>query len=448
MPERERLTRRRWLWVALLLVVLVALGWRVVSLGLADHWALDDAERALAVRPDHPRALFVLAERSAIAAQGRSSSSVPSGDARGAGAAGFAGDPVVAIARRALRAYPLEGRPFRILAQRADAHGEGAMARRLYAVALARAPRDLATRAWLVDHYFGRGRVGDALVHFDALLRLEPAALLRLIPQVVALASLPQTRDELVKLLAKQPPWRADFMARVVMGAADSRTIDPFIAGLRRSPGGMTDQEMATWTDRLMIDGRFAEAYVAWVSGLSPAAKESLANVFNGGFELAPRGVFDWQLGRATGAFVDRAAIEGGEGDVSLHLAFTGRRVAFEHVSQVLLLPPGRWRLQARVKTERLETENGLAWQVSCLSGSLLGATEPLSGRVPWRSIQADFQVPAAGCPVQRLRLQLVARSDAERWVSGEAWFDDIRVVPAKASDGLSGGGATSRLLR
>jgi len=42
--------------LALVLAVLALLAWRALSLGMADHYARSDPERALSWRSDHPEA--------------------------------------------------------------------------------------------------------------------------------------------------------------------------------------------------------------------------------------------------------------------------------------------------------------------------------------------------------------------------------------------------------
>ena len=49
--------------LVLALAVLAFIAWRVLSLGMADHYAVTDPERALAWRGDHPEARLQAARR-------------------------------------------------------------------------------------------------------------------------------------------------------------------------------------------------------------------------------------------------------------------------------------------------------------------------------------------------------------------------------------------------
>ncbi|MGN6512105.1 MAG: hypothetical protein ACTHKZ_00810, partial [Lysobacteraceae bacterium] len=70
--------------------------------------------------------------------------------------AGTAATPAANTARAILRARPIDGRGFRLLAAQADAAGDRARADRLYATAVRLAPRDRAARIALLDRAFAR----------------------------------------------------------------------------------------------------------------------------------------------------------------------------------------------------------------------------------------------------------------------------------------------------
>src|SRR5688500_5726398 len=131
--------------LAVLGLLLGWIAWRAVTLGLADHFAGTDPQRALAWRPAHPQALLTRAQFLA----GGTTVAAPPAERR---------DPQAAagLARRALRADPLPGAGWRVLGQVADAAGDRDGAARLYAIAGERSPRDLDAHVWLVDHHLAR----------------------------------------------------------------------------------------------------------------------------------------------------------------------------------------------------------------------------------------------------------------------------------------------------
>lgn len=403
-------SRRRALWLVPVLVALAWLGWRVLTLGLADHWAASDPARALAWRGDHPEALINRATQLAAKAES-------AGEAE-------------ALARQALAAHPLDGRGHRVLGQAALARGDADAAVGHFQRAARLAPRDAPTAAFLADWHLGRGEFADALVHLDRLLRAYPEALPELQPAFLALAQALPAHAALVDTLAASPPWRTAALLPVLR--APDTNVDALAGlmdGLRRAPGGLAPAELDAWVERLGRDGRWGTAYLVWVSQLAPEQLAVLGNVFNGGFELAPGpGGFDWRIGRVAGARIDRLATPGATGGHALRVAFEDRRVPFAHVRQRLALAPGRYQLVLRAKPEHLRSERGLVWTVACANGRALADTPPLTGHGEWRELSARFEVPAEGCGGQWLTLRLPARIPAEQRIGGRAWFDDVAI--------------------
>jgi hypothetical protein len=45
-----------------------------------------------------------------------------------------------------------------------------------------------------------------------------------------------------------------------------------------------------------------------------------------------------------------------------------------------------------------------------------------------WKTVEFSFTVPGSNCPAQYLHLDFDARMASEQFVSGEVWFDNIRI--------------------
>lgn len=397
-------------------VVSGLLAWRVLGLGLADHWQRSAPERALDWRGDHPGAHLWAAE--VLQRQGGDTAAI------------------ARHARVALQGNPLDGRPYRLLAQLREAEQGIEPALPLYETAAGRAPRDLPARARLVDHGLQSGRIAEAMIHFDAMLRIHPSAGGSLLPVLVTLAAEPAVQPALAERLATAPPWRARFLRLLAQTAPDLAAVDPLWQSLRQQKGGgLPPAELQPWLNRLLREGQGGRAYLLWVGQLGPRELGELGNLFNGSFELPPSGFgFDWRFGRIAGARIDRVPAAGASGSFALRVAFDDRRVPFAHVQQVLALPPGTWRLRGRARAEALRSERGLLWQVACHAGGApLGRSEPLRGQRDWHDFAFEFTVPAEGCDAQLLRLLLPARIPAEQRIGGQAWYDALaieRVVP------------------
>ena len=401
--EARRLRRSLALLVAL---GLLFLGWRVLSLGIADHLADSDPHAALHWRSNHGEALLA----AALANPGKDPSRADE------------------YARRALAAYPLQGVAWRVLAGHATKEAERAQ---LYAIAASRAPRDIPSLAWLSEHALATQDYGGALRQIDQMLRVEPRTLDPLFPALEYLASEPDARIQFAAMLDRLPAWRTSVLTRLAQRSDNPAAVAGLFEHLRTSANGLTENELRAWLERLFEAREWASAYLFWVSQLPEERRGTVGNVFDGGFERAPSNLgFDWRFSPIPGAWVERSATDGISGGSALRIAFDHQRVPFNHVSQLLFLPAGHYQLQGRARLESLQSSRGLVWSLTCAEGgATFASTPPFSGNRPWRAFDVDFDVPAENCGAQWLRLQLPARIPAEQYIGGTAWFDDLRIL-------------------
>lgn len=398
--------------IALVLAVLALLAWRVLSLGMADHYARSDPERALAWRSDHPEARLQAALRH-VAAKDWPAAKID--------------------AERALKARPIDGRPLRVLAQVAEQSGDPARALTLYRQAAKLAPRDLPTRLWLLQHALQRRDAAEAASQLDALLRLQPELLKDLQAQIDLLAVTPPARAALLKTLAASPPWRGAYLAGLAKAAYPVDAIAPFFAALPHN-ADTPISEVDPWIARLRSEGRALQAYVTWVNRLPENQRQALGNVFDGGFEIAQEeqpGAFAWNTPSVAGATAYWSANRGTVGENSYVVEFEGRRTPFAHLSQALVLPPGDWQLSWRAKGVRLDSPRGLVWHLQCdPTGAPLAESPPMLGHFEWREHALAFSVPP-GCEGQQLILRIPARIPAETVMNGTLWLDAVAITPA-----------------
>lgn len=396
------------------MAVLALLGWRTLSLGMADHYADTQPERALFWRADHPQALFRLAEQQAAAKRWPQAES---------------------SAQAALRANRLDGRAFRILAQVAEASGQAGKARALYRQAVHWAPRDVPSHLWLFQNALRRRDAEVAIRHMDALFRLRPALLAPMRLQAEVLAANPATRPALVKALLDAPPWRAGYLRGLGTSSLATDALAPLFEALGRK-AELKPDEITPWLDRLRRENRQAQAYLTWANWLPETQRKWLGNVYDGGFELPPEehsGPFAWRSGSPNGSLVLWTETRGTVGDSSYSVQFEGLRTPFSDLSQTLVLPPGDWLLQWRAKADDLEGPRGLIWRLRCLPGDKpLADSEAMTGRHDWRDLELAFTVPPE-CAAQSLVLTIPARIPAETMIDGALWLDEVRIVPAPA---------------
>jgi hypothetical protein len=394
------------------LMLLTVLGWRLLALGLADRHAARDHAQALHWRIDHAAAN----RQAALAALAANQP-----------------EAAAAHARAALQRYPLEGRSYRVLAALLEAGDAKTL---LYDIAVKRAPRDAASLAWRAGEALAADNVDTAMADVDQLLRVRPDLLRELLPAILEIVERPEGAAALVQPLQRDPPWRGGLLAQLARQWPDASRLLRFVGALQQAGLQLKPRERNEVLERLIRERAYSAAYLFWFDGLPPERSSELGNVYNGGFEWAPdNGGFDWRIGRIAGARVERLATAGMEGSAALRISFQHRRVPFNHLRQLLALPPGNYRFQGRVKLEGLRNERGLLWSISCATDNrVLADSEGFSGSAAWHSFEVDLQVPVEGCDGQWLALRLPARIPAEQLIGGVVWFDALRITRQHAA--------------
>lgn len=399
----------------LVTVLLLVLAWRVLSLGIADHFAETNPQRALFWRAGHPLANLRMAEQLVAVERWTDAEK---------------------HAKAALASNRLDGRAYRVLAQVELARGRLGQARELYQKAVRWAPRDLQSHLWLFQNALRRRDAVAAIRHMDALFRLRPSLLAEMRLQAEIMAVNPATRAELANLLLQAPPWRAAYINGLGKSGLATDALAPLfeLLGTRAEfrPG-----EINPWLDRLRKEQRFEQAYLTWANLLPESQRKKLGNVFDGGFELAPEdhsGPFSWRSGSPNGSLVLWTETRGTVGESSYSVQFEGGRTPFADLSQTLVLPPGDWLLQWRAKAENLDSPRGLVWRIQCLPAGRnnLADSAAMSGSFDWREHELAFTVPPE-CRGQTMTLMIPARIPSETQISGSLWLDEVRILPAPA---------------
>jgi hypothetical protein len=194
---------------------------------------------------------------------------------------------------------------------------------------------------------------------------------------------------------------------------------------------------LSPYLDRLIRDGRYDLARQTWLGTLPAALPANEARPFNGDFDLPIDGLpFNWRVTTIAGAEIDIVPSLANGQRPALRVQFSGRRVSFANVAQLLLLPPGSYTLAGKVKAEELDTVRGLWWRVFCADDAknTLAHTELVSGSLPWTDFAVDFQVPDKNCRAQWLQLELPARIPSETRIEGQIWYQGLRISQKTAS--------------
>lgn len=320
---------------------------------------------AASVWPGHPAADVALAGRQIALASGKGQPIAPA---------------TFALLDRTARRAPLDPQPFIVAGIRAQLAGQAERADRAFAAARQRDPRSLPARYFLASSRLQRGDV-EGLRDVAAITRLEPNGGQSLVPYLADLARRPETRAAMLDMFRNSPGIRAAVLTAMAG--------DPNNARLVVTLGQTRDPDKAPWLrtalDTLVAKRRYGEARALWerISGTRSAG------LFDGDFRnpsaLPP---FNWELTSSSLGLAERRSGR-------LQVMFYGQDSG-TLARQLLLLPPGRYRLSA--PSSSADGSGALYWLVRCDQGA--GEIT----RAPVGQGGLTFTVPT-GCPAQWLEL-------------------------------------------
>jgi hypothetical protein len=286
--------------------------------------------------------------------------------------------------------------------------------------------RDLPTELWLIEANVQRNDIEGALTHYDRALRTSLLAGEVLYPVLVQAAGDRRVMLPVARLVGSRPLWWSDFAHRLVAESRSPAAIVTVIGALRLDPHIDGERDLLVAAFNKLIEER-AYVSVAWLyrqaTGLGDGSSAPL--VRNGDFQSENRlPPFDWGL-------TDQSDLGGrmepppGGGDDRALIITASNGARGEAARQFVVLPPGAYRLTARVGNVAGEANDLPHILLFCLSGSrvLLDVRWPPTPP-QGRPISQDFTVPA-GCSAQWL--QIVANGPLNG-TAPESWIDAIAI--------------------
>lgn len=399
--------------LALLVLLASIVVWRVVVTQVPDLLALrggdDAAAAALRWNGEHAPSLF---ERALQALRnGRR-------------------DDALRWLDETVRSNPADGRSYALIAQLRESQGDIKGAEAAMRAATAAAPRRTDVQEDAGAFWIRRGNVEQALQHFDVALTFQSEARARLFPALLSIAEAEQLRPAFGPLLARPVPWWPEFFAHAAAKATRLDTVRALHAMQADGPNELTPEALRAYLQRLQHEGLWLESYFAWLNSLGRGPLGTVGNLFNGSFELPISNLgFDWLVDSTPQVQLTVASTYGATGGKALRVSFAGPRVRYRHVRQYLLLGPGAYLAQGRVRPDGLQATHGLQWTIYCLDGKeALAASERFVGSDQWRRFSFTFTVPERDCAVQVIRLELAGRVPLDFEAKGSVWFDDLSV--------------------
>lgn len=303
---------------------------------------------------------------------------------------------------------PLAPEPFLVRGVQAQAAGDREAAKAAFIGAQWRDPRSMPAAYFLAEYYLKAGPLLDGLKQMTVLARLSPNGVNAAAPFVAAYARDRRNWPQMRSLFRSQPTLENDVLTAL---AQDARNTDAILAlsdAVHRTP---QSQWLPVLLSSLVANGEYARARAIWSSIGGGHAGADL--VFDMGFSAPyPPPPFNWSLGSSAVGLAERQP--GGK----LHVIFYGNQDGVL-ASQLVLLPPGRYRLRMQLAGSSAHPEL-LRWSVRCDKSS-----EPI-GAIAIDQAAArgwTFELPA-NCSAQRL--ELIGRSadvaqQAEATITGFA---------------------------
>jgi hypothetical protein len=471
--SEQKVASRRYLRVLVISALGAVLVWQIITRSLVAYLASASPETALALAPSDPETLLNIIDRELtrrleVARHTQSSPPVanrapvvdtgsnatdriakwaqmaaratavdrPEGSS-GAPTGGSAAsdlrpsdEQMRAWAELALVRDPLNARALRILGQLAVAAGDEESTEKFMQAAASRSLHERLPIYYLMQKRLQQKNYPQAVYFADVLLRTTPEVLSNLMPALAFMAETPAAAGELKSVLAKNPPWRAGFLAALPSSVSDARTPLDVLLAIKDSSTPPTTGDLRSYLDFLVSKKLYELAYYTWLQFLPVEQLSKVGNLYNGSFELTPSGLpFDWVIASGAGVTTEILPRTDADGENALFISFEQGRVEFNGVTQLLMLGPGDYEFKGKFKGE-LIGRRGLKWRITCAGGPApLAESAMMIGANPiWKDIEFSFIVPGEACRAQQLRLDLDARMSSEQLVTGSVWIDELQI--------------------
>ena len=254
----------------------------------------------------------------------------------------------------AARKAPLAPEPFLVHGVRAQLAGSTSLAGKSFEAAELRDPRSLPAHYFLADYFYRSGDPRRALEQVAALARLTPTGTSTLAPYLAAYAKDRSTWPYLRDLFRSDANLEDSSLVAL---AGDPANADAVIA--ISNPSRRTSK--AGWVpvliNSLINAGQYERARAVWAGTAHVRIQNT--TLYDAGFndsEAPPP--FNWQLVSSTVGIAERQP--GGR----LHIIFYGHEDGVL-AQQLLVLPPGTYRLSASVSAEPAEG-HAMRWSIRC----------------------------------------------------------------------------------
>ncbi len=284
---------------------------------------------------------------------------------------------------------PLSPEPFLVRGVQAQVAGDLNSARRAFLAAQWRDPRSMPAAYFLANDYLRSGKTLEGLQQTVVLARLFPNGAGAAAPFVAAYAK-DRSNWPQMRALFRSQDWLEEGVLYVL--AQDARNAEAILSLADAKHRRPDSNWLRLLLSNLVASGDYARGRAIWSS--IGGGNSGSALIFDPDFSRPdPPAPFNWSFASSTIGLAERQP--GGR----LHVIFYGNEDGVL-AGQLLLLPPGSYRLQMQIVGAPLHPE-ALRWSIRCEK-----ANDPIAimGIDQTAKNGLTLQVPA-NCPAQRLEL-------------------------------------------
>lgn len=365
--------------IAITLVILVT-GYVGVTQSLAEITKKSDPFRAHSMMASDGRITAYAAERSLR--------DRPSGNSNSLSAK---------LARLAVRQDATAVPAFVVLASQAQIRGEIKAARRLFDYAEALSRRNLPTQLWAIEDAVSRGKIPEALRHYDIALRTSRDASKILYPVLASALAEPAIRSNLTATMAKKPIWGPSFIAYSLDGNVDPRHIAKLFYGMRAAGVTVTPEASSSLVDRLLLISAPNDAW-RYYSSLREGVVPDRSRDPSFSTNVISSSRFDWLPTDRDGVSVSiQRSDHNGVVDYSVPTGNGGILL-----QQLQMLPPGKYRLAGTGSGIDQPETSMPYWALTCQGGQEVGRVMLRRSKQDMSNFSGQFDVPS-NCSIQIL---------------------------------------------
>ncbi|WOK35093.1 hypothetical protein [Sphingomonas sp. C3-2] len=309
------------------------------------------------------------------------------------------------LALKATRYSPAQAKAYSVLGYVADATNHPEKADKLVAFSGSLSRRNLLTHLWFIEKYSAQGDIDQTLRHYDLVLKTSQEGFAILLPVLIEAAKSPTIQAPLTKFLVKDPSWADPFLRDFIAKSDAPDALVMLAQRLRHAGHPLATERKLQLLTRLVELERFDDA--ATVMGL-----KNRAAVFDGDFQQGNAlGPFSWNL---TNNYTYGAAREPQPAGKHALTFFAERSAGGTVARQLLVLPPGQYRLATQASYGPEVAPPRPSWQLICaIANQKPLATLDLPSTPKSTEASTTFSVPN-GCNGQWITLRLQSPDDIE----------------------------------